>query len=281
MGAGAARSQGGVALAIVVWFIAGMSLLVAGIVSRAAVDTRMAQLHLARAKVSAAGDGAVQLVMLELVSGKLSTIAQEDGRVIPYRLGDVEVEVSLVPTAGLIDLNAASPEVLAALFVVATGVNREQAQRLADNVINWRISVKRLMKDKVSTRFREVEDILRVDGINRAQLDGIRGYVVAGNAAQGSHDWVQSPGSVLAVLQELDAGRYDAVIQRRMRVSENAGGAQPGRAQAGGGAFRADVVVRYGDRTWLRRHWVMMESGQSSLLPWRIVRTEAARVIAG
>ena len=39
------RRQGGVALAIVVWFIAGMSLLVAGIVADARVDTRMAQLH--------------------------------------------------------------------------------------------------------------------------------------------------------------------------------------------------------------------------------------------
>ena len=42
--------QKGVALAIVVWFIAGMSLLVAGIVSHARVDTQMAQLHIAKAK---------------------------------------------------------------------------------------------------------------------------------------------------------------------------------------------------------------------------------------
>ena len=41
--------QKGVALAIVVWFIAGMSLLVAGIVSHARVDTQMAQLHIAKA----------------------------------------------------------------------------------------------------------------------------------------------------------------------------------------------------------------------------------------
>ena len=34
--------QSGVALAIVVWFIAGMTLLVSGIVSEAKIDTRMA-----------------------------------------------------------------------------------------------------------------------------------------------------------------------------------------------------------------------------------------------
>ena len=44
------------------------------------------------------------------------------------------------------------------------------------------------------------------------------------------------------------------------------------------GAYRADAVVRYGDRTWLRRHWVVIESSGNSLLPWRILRTEAPRV---
>ena len=61
----AMAGQKGVALAIVVWFIAGMSLLVAGIVSHARVDTQMAQLHIAKAKAVAAGDGAIQLMLGE------------------------------------------------------------------------------------------------------------------------------------------------------------------------------------------------------------------------
>ena len=51
--------QRGVALGIVVWFIAGMALLVSGIVSEARVDTRMAQLHYFRAQAAAAADGAI------------------------------------------------------------------------------------------------------------------------------------------------------------------------------------------------------------------------------
>ena len=69
-------SQKGVALAIVVWFIAGMSLLVAGIVSHARVDTQMAQLHVARAKAVAAGDGAIQLMLAERLL-KQGTAADE------------------------------------------------------------------------------------------------------------------------------------------------------------------------------------------------------------
>ena len=60
--------EDGVALAIVVWFIAGMSLLVAGIISHVRVDTRMTQLHVARAHAASAGDGAIQLMLAGLVS---------------------------------------------------------------------------------------------------------------------------------------------------------------------------------------------------------------------
>ena len=41
--------QRGVALGIVVWFIAGMALLVSGIIAEARIDTRMAQIHYFRA----------------------------------------------------------------------------------------------------------------------------------------------------------------------------------------------------------------------------------------
>ena len=65
MSHGAKAKQQGVALAIVVWFIAGMSLLVASIVSQATVDTRLAQLHVAKAEAAAAGDGAIQLMLAQ------------------------------------------------------------------------------------------------------------------------------------------------------------------------------------------------------------------------
>lgn len=282
------RAERGVALAIVVWFIAGMSLLVAGIVSQAAVDTRLAQLHVARAKVSAAGDGAVQLMLAELVAGKLARSTLTSNPVTPYRVGEIEAVVSLVPTGGLIDLNAASPELLAALFSVAAGADESVAQRMADNVVNWRAAaVQGSKKEKASARFREVEDLLRVDGIGRTQLDAVRNYVVAGSTAQGGTDWLQASRPVLAVLEKMDPGKHAAYAQRKERKVQAAAG-QPSQARglrsggdtaAAGAAYRADVVVRYADRTWLRRSWVTMEAGRSSLLPWRIVRIEAPRVI--
>ena len=127
---GGGGCQGGMALAIVVWFIAGMSLLVAGIVAQARVDTHMTQAHLARAKAVAAGDGAIQLMLADLVIGNPGVGGSPGMPVASYRVGETEVIVRLVPRRGLIDMKTASPEVLSALFVVAAGavIGRECAR---------------------------------------------------------------------------------------------------------------------------------------------------------
>ena len=59
--AGAGGSEAGVALAILVWFLAAMSLLVGSIVMQARVDAKLSGLHLTTARIEAAGDGAIQL----------------------------------------------------------------------------------------------------------------------------------------------------------------------------------------------------------------------------
>ena len=96
--------QRGVALPLVVWFIAGMSLLVAGMVSLARQDTKMAQLHLARAKAVAAGDGAVQLMLAERLMAETPVAADSGLLQDNFRLGDASValfaSVVLLPPPG-------------------------------------------------------------------------------------------------------------------------------------------------------------------------------------
>ena len=50
-----------------------------------------------------------------------------------------------------------------------------------------------------------------------------------------------------------------------------------GPAQHTAETLRVDAIVTIGDREWLRRRWVTRGSGGYSQLPWRFVRTEAAR----
>lgn len=276
------RPESGVALAIVVWFIAGMSLLVAGIVSHARVDTHMAQLHVARAKVSAAGDGATNLIMAELVAGKLSRAVLQGVQAGNYRLGDIDVAVTLVSTSGLIDLNRAPAGMLAALFAVAGGLDETEAQRLAGNVVDWRkpASSKQPGIKRGSSKFTEIEDLLRVEGVSRTLFDAVRGYIVAGRASSGAMNWLQAPQQLLAVLEKLDSRQRGALLQRKESAASRTAD-ESAAGNRGSGVYRVDALVHYGGRAWLRRRWVSSESAGNSLLLWRILRTEPPRVVEG
>ena len=266
---GATRaSQSGIALAIVVWFIAGMSLLVAGIVAHARVDSRMAQLHVARAKAVAAGDGAIQLRLAGGDSAKRAGVNSL------HQLGDLEVEVRLQSAAGLIDLNSASQELLTALFLVAGKLDLDEAKMMANNVVKWRTPQSKYSATRRQSRFDAIEDLMRVEGITRSVLDGVRDFVVAGAAGKGQMNWKLAPRELL-----------DLAAQAGPKLAR-ASNANFGRVEASGKitddsstVYRADAIVRYGDQTWLRRRWVAPgQTSRHSSLPWRILRTEPARV---
>ena len=268
----APRAQAGVALAIVLWFIAGMSLLVAGIVSQARVDTHMAQLHVARAKVVAAGDGAIRLRLAELLTARGSPAGEgSDAGGGYYRLGEDEVRVTLVPVAGLIDINSAAPEVLLGLFLQA-GVEQDEAQALAENVLKSRSPAAARGAPGGSGRLEAMEYLLRVPGMSRSLLDAVRDFIVVGTPAQGGMNWSVAPDEVLAVLDRVDAARAAGV---RARQGATAGNAVPVLARA----YRADAVLRYGERNWLRRQWIEMSAAHGGELPWSVVRTEPPRVL--
>lgn len=264
--------QGGVALAIVLWFIAGMSLLVAGIVSQAQVDTRMAQAHVARAKAVAAGDGAIRLMMADLLTGKRS--AEDAARPLEgsYLLGAEEVSVRLVPAAGLIDINRASAEELLALFLWV-GVADDEARLLAENVLKSRSPAKGSRARSTASGLDAIEDLLRVPGMSRALLDTLRDFIVVGAAAQGGTNWSLAPDEVLAILQTVDETKAGAARARREAGLSANGGRGLVRA------YRADAVLRYGDRDWLRRRWIEISGTPGGNLPWSVVRTEPPRVV--
>ena len=268
----APRAQAGVALAIVLWFIAGMSLLVAGIVSQARVDTHMAQLHVARAKAVAAGDGAIRLRLAELLTARGSPAGEGSGASGGYyRLGEDEVRVTLVPVAGLIDINSATPEVLLGLFLQA-GVEQDEAQALAENVLKSRSPAAARGAPGGSGRLEAMEYLLRVPGMSRSLLDAVRDFIVVGTPAQGGMNWSVAPDEVLAVLDRVDEARAAGV---RARQGATAGNAVPVLARA----YRADAVLRYGERNWLRRQWIEMSAAHGGELPWSVVRTEPPRVL--
>jgi general secretion pathway protein K len=265
------RGQKGVALAICLWFLAGMSLLVSGIVFQAKIDTRMTQLHLARATAASAGDGAMLLMLAEMVSrdpGASATNGTESGF---FTLGRQEVSVVMVPTVGLVNLNGATAETLTELFSTQTQLSSAEAQTLANTMVEWRLQSGSASPDTSGGNFQSPEDILQVSGMTRTLWDAIRDTVVAdGSASQGEPDIAVAPDSVKAIFGEgLPGGQSrDEVV-----------GPKTGAGSTLAKSYRVDAVVSYGGRTWLRRKWVELSGSVSGGLPWNFTRVEAPRVL--
>lgn len=264
-------NQRGVALAIVIWFIAGMSLLVSGIVAQARVDTQLAQLHLSRAKVAAAGDGAINLALLDRVRQGGTRGDRDRGK--EYRIGDIGVAVELVSTSGLLDLNEATAEQLTVLFTAAANIPNSDARYLAANVIKWRSG----RGGKSAASNNKKAPATGPDGIRcpRGSIAGGGFYPQCSGCGQGLRCGGQAGARGFNMA---DAPPY--VRQALSRAFSGQSARNPGEQDSGGlsGAYRVDAVVLYGDTRWLRRRWVITGSSENSSLPWQVVRTEPARV---
>lgn len=110
--------------------------------------------------------------------------------------------------------------------------------------------------------FHSPEDLLRVPGVTRGVYEAVRNYITVGDLAGGFQGGNQS---VESKLNQLTAA---------MRGD---GPALKGPTQHAANSLRIDAIVKIGDQQWLRRRWVTLTEGGYSLLPWRFVRTEAAR----
>ncbi len=146
-------------------------------------------------------------------------------------------------------------------------------------MVKWRSpSVRAGAQRGGGRRFIAVEDLLRIDGVNRALFDAVRDYLAVGEGTRRATDWGAAPEELMAVLREADP-RAAALAARRRDPGNNAAGQAGSLPVPQGGAYRVDAVVRYGDDLWLRRRWVKMGTHSGSRLPWQFSRTEAPRVV--
>jgi len=265
---------------MVVWFLAAMSLLVSGMVSQARVDARLAQIHVARAKVVAASDGAINLFLAQYTAVEKQSRNVRGPLVGNYQMGNLEVKVEMIAAAGLIDLRSANRKTLTALFSLAD-VGGEEAQTMANSVIMLRPSRggARLARESQKGRrkpLQAIEDLLRAEGVNRTELDAVRNLVTVGGGSRNGVNWTDAPDNVRAVVAIADPRLAASAANEEGAADEEQ--KSSGSRSGSSSQFRVDATMRYGDRTWLRRRWITLRGGEGQL-PWRVYRTEAPRVM--
>jgi len=297
-----------VALAILIWFIAAMSIIVAGIVMQARVDIKLTQLHKTRAQVEAAADGAVHLALAEL-----AVLEQEDDEVTAttfsgvYELGGVAVVVNFVPLAGLVDLNMAPEELLSLIFSSLGNLEENEALALATGVVEWRSaqadeddddrfddpSADESNSDEIQdsrtnsgqamryARFEAAEDLMLVPGVDRRLFEAVRDAVYVSQTGQSGFDWMVAPPEMLIPL-----GVTEDDLDRRGENSRGSMVAPEGLDLRFQGAMsmmflRADARAAVDGDIYLRRRWVERGRAGQDGLPWRFFRTEPVRSITG
>jgi general secretion pathway protein K len=131
------RTQRGAALLLVMWLIALLAALVGGFAMAARIEHLQGQV-LARGLVAQqAARAGVEYALVRLADPEPRRRWQPDGRDYRWRFGSAQVLVRVIDEGGKIDLNSAQPPLLSGLFR-ALGLERQQAERLAGAVVDWR-----------------------------------------------------------------------------------------------------------------------------------------------
>jgi len=132
------RAQRGVALVLVLWMLALLSIIGANLVFSSRTAVLVAGNLYARAKAEAAADAGVHKAIQELYRAQADPQRWTgDGRTHSWTFEGATVRVTILDESGKIDLNAAPTWLLKGLFR-ALGANEPDADALADAVADWR-----------------------------------------------------------------------------------------------------------------------------------------------
>ena len=235
-----------------------------------------------------------------------------------YSLGGYDVTVRFTPVSGLIDINAAPEGLLFLLFSSIDDLDENAAHELALNVVEWR-SANPLGEGGESMevqsgqravsvsgggggswtsiyqpgganlshgRFKTVEDLLQVPGIERQVFEAVQDAVYVSPAGQSGVDWASAPVPVLRALGGLDEAAAREIAQSRVNDKDNMDGqvAPEGidlsfQQASPLSSYRIDARVELDGSVFNRRRWVDRARTGADGLPWLFVRSEAVRVI--
>ena len=200
----------GMALLTVLWMVAALSIMVMGMVRSIRTEAQLAGSARQISVGGALGDAAIHLVLQSMVgrSEPQSAFAVVD---VPYHGQSVAVEV--LPLNGLIDLNKAPVELLAAAMTIAGDMLPAQAELAAQAIQQWRVT--RDAQGRTQT-FEALEDLLQVPGIDYELYANIAPLLTVDQVGSGRVNPMAAPESVLKVLAGGNSAEAARIVAQRM-----------------------------------------------------------------
>ena len=285
-----ARREAGMALVAVMWMVAALSLLVSSLIYATRTEIRSVQQLRDATDAAALGDAAIQLAASELDRDRAGANTWHRRA---YRFAGREVRVTVVPSAGLVNLNEATPALLADLFVYVGGMRPERAARLAARVHARREQKPRPVPSDPAERHRAVraadrqgrfdviEDLLQVEGFSFDLFDMIKD-LIAVHSPSGKIYPPAAPAALIKVLAAGDAGVAGTFVQRRDAKDPTKDMTElthTTQAAPGDRIYRLDAEVLSGGGLLYRRSaWVDL-SGPRDGLPFRLLQVRPVRAV--
>lgn len=271
----------GMALIAVLWIVAALSLMVIGVTGTVRQQVQAAGNQRDQISGRALGEAAAALVVQQLqVERQRPTGLVE----VPVSYGGVEMSVQVAPLDGLISLNGAPPDLLAALLQVAGGLPVAQAQELATRLVLWRDGQPEVALTADTSargqprRFEAPEDLLLVPGFGYDLYARVAPLVSADLRGASRVNPAAAPPGVLEVLAQGNSQGVARYLSQRA-ASPSAGDASAfNSAFVGTGGtdlYRLSVGVPLdAGKILLLVQDVALSAGASRTAPWRILRTQ-------
>lgn len=263
--------QQGIALVMVMWFVAAMALLVGGIMASGKIDRQGTDAGVFSAKAIALGDGAIRVALTEYLN------APGDKALMTLReltLDDTEVQIKITNGANFVNINTAREEPLTQLLALGVPMDPAEAQLLATSIVAYRQGNNRYEQDiERPHRFLSIEELLLAPGISRATFDALRDLVCACESSGAT----LNPDKLALLIAARD--QFFGPEDNRIPLSAEQMQAVLAREASGSEIYRVDAVVKLANRRFLRRHWVMLSGSQVSRLGWQSVQTDPIRIL--
>ncbi|WP_114650043.1 general secretion pathway protein GspK [Pseudothauera hydrothermalis] len=284
----------GVALVIVMWLVAALSVLVTALIAGNRADLRGAVNQRLFIEHAAMGDAAIRQAALQL---KFAAERPDRPFVSSVDFAGHTLNVTAIPAAGFINLNAASAELLEALFIYGAGLPEGDAVVLASRILDWRDADDAVLPSGAESEqyiaagsrflprggpFSSTDDLVQVLGVGLDIHDRIRSLVTVHGGMAGV-DPRFAPAGVLTVLAKGRSDTVDRILAAR-QVNQTAIDTtaleQQFLASTSDSLYRMEATRTVDGMRLSRVLWIDLAVSGRGGLPWRELAAEDVRAVA-
>lgn len=277
------RPPRGVALVVVLWVVAALTVLVSGLVAAQRSELRSAGSERGRLQAMAAG-AAAMAVALQSMQGSTAPPGRLQRQGV--RIDERDIVVEIVPLTGLVDLNLAPQPLLVAVLRDLGG--RVDAEVLAAALVARRqipaASPGGAPNLSAGALF-SVEQLLALPGVDPDLVARIRPFVTTGSGGSGKVNPLAAPIEVLKLLT-----RGDEALALRFGAERDSATAMIDTTRLEGSLIdtstssrlRLTALVPSDDGVWhaVRRDVEVGRSAAPGMAPWRVLDQAVTRMPA-